>query len=255
MKNISRLLIPFGLAMLLLFACNRRSSIHHVYHSHYILSQQNDGTGDSALQHLLRPYKDSLEKSMNQVLVISSAPLTRELPEGSLGNYCADASMRQASKIAAELSLDLPDFCFLNHGGLRAPLPQGPVTVGNVFEVMPFENEMILLHLNGTACDSIARIITRKGGAPVSGLQIQINAGQVESLLIRGEHPQKDKTYCVLTSDYLAGGGDGFDFLRDYPSQKLGIKIRDALILDLRQFGDKTDTLKPYTDGRIIRLQ
>lgn len=192
---------------------------------------------------------------MNFGLVYSAQTLTKELPEGNLGNYCADASLRQALEKCADLKLDAPDFCFLNHGGLRASLPKGIITIGNIFELMPFENELVYLKVRGSTVDSILNWIAIKGGAPISGIKFQLNKKKAEQIMIRNQPYQKEKGYNIITSDYLANGGDGLSFLKLELPIPLGIKVRDAFIIDLQQMGNRNDTLTVQKDGRLIKIQ
>ena len=176
---------------------------------------------------------------MNFPLVYATQALTKELPEGNLGNYCADASLRQAIIKCNQLNLEQPDFCFLNHGGLRSSLPQGIITVGNVFELMPFENELVYLKVSSATVDSILNWIAIKGGAPI--IQNQVKKNEIQ--------------YKIITSDYLANGGDGLYFLKQEKPISLGIKVRDAFIQDLQNIGSRKDSLSVQKDGRLIKIQ
>ncbi|MBK7965988.1 MAG: 5'-nucleotidase C-terminal domain-containing protein [Bacteroidetes bacterium] len=192
---------------------------------------------------------------MNSVLVYSAQSLTKELPEGNLGNYCADASLRQAFVKCTEMKLNAPDFCFLNHGGLRASLPKGKITIGNIFELMPFENELVYMEVSSSTVDSILNWIAIKGGAPISGIKFQLNNKKVEQIKIQNQPIEKEKKYKIITSDYLAHGGDGLFFLKQESPIALGIKVRDAFINDLQQMGSRNDTLTIHKDGRLIKIQ
>lgn len=192
---------------------------------------------------------------MNLGLVYSAQALTKELPESNLGNYCADAVLRQARAKCAVMKLDTPDFCFLNQGGLRASLPKGIITIGNIFELMPFENELVYLKVNSSVVDSIVNWIAGKGGAPVSGIKFQLNNKKVEQLIIQNQPYQKERNYKIITSDYLANGGDGLYFLKQELPIPLGLKVRDAFIIDLQQMGNRNDTLVVQKDGRLIKVQ
>ncbi len=192
---------------------------------------------------------------MSFPLVYATHPLTKELPEGNLGNYCADASLRQAIIKCNQLNLEQPDFCFLNHGGLRASLPQGTITIGNVFELMPFENELVYLKVSSATVDSILSWIAIKGGAPISGIKFQINNKKAEEVNIQNQSKKSELHYKIITSDYLANGGDGLYFLKQEKPISLGIKVRDAFIQDLQNIGSRKDSLSVQKDGRLIKIQ
>ena len=95
---------------------------------------------------LISPFKDSLEKEMNEVLVLSAEEFPKEKGkiETKLGNLVADLSM----EIAQKMYNGNIDFCLLNFGGLRTSLPKGEITRGKIFELMPFENELVVISIS-----------------------------------------------------------------------------------------------------------
>lgn len=200
--------------LLLLFSCKSKETVYQVKTSQYSFHSDSTTSRPNASLTFLEPFRDSLKKNMNFALVYSTQTLTKELPEGNLGNYCADASLRQALERCAVLKLESPDFCFLNHGGLRASLPEGIITIGNIFELMPFENELVYLKVSSSTVDSILNWIAIKGGAPISGIKFQLNSKKAEKIKIQNQAFQNEKEYKIITSDYLANGGDGLFFLK-----------------------------------------
>ncbi|MBL4593959.1 MAG: 5'-nucleotidase C-terminal domain-containing protein, partial [Flavobacteriales bacterium] len=96
---------------------------------------------------LIQPYKIKLDAEMNEALVISSEEFPKESgkSETKLGNLVADLSLEIANNLYKPLDGDSIDFCLLNFGGLRTSLPKGEITRGKIFELMPFENELIVV--------------------------------------------------------------------------------------------------------------
>lgn len=220
----------------------------------YTIGKGTDTISDLPMLQLISAYRDSLNKTMQLTLVHSKTAMTKELPEGNLGNYCADACFRIAVKICKEERLPTPDFLFLNNGGLRAALPAGNITTGHVFELMPFENELVMIRLNRLETDSLLRIIASKGGAPVSGFRMRISEGTPAGISFNNVDAAAKEELDIITSDYLAAGNDGYTFLKTKSPSKLNIKVRDALIKDLQEHGRVNDTLNILKDGRITRL-
>lgn len=219
----------------------------------YTIGKGDDTARAPDLEQLLTSYRDSLNRSMLEPLAWSRVPMTRELPEGNLGNFCADACFKKAAEQCRILQLPEPDFVFLNHGGLRASLPMGNITTGNVFELMPFENELVALRISRQITDSVLDIIASKGGAPVSGLMMNIRNGKAEHKQWLNNSTASTDTLTVITSDYLATGNDGYEVLKNTPFIRLNLKVRDALLEDLREHGQRNDTLNIRKDGRIQR--
>jgi len=236
------------------FQCKTKTPVYKTQTTQYRVQQDTSTFSNVNSLSFIELYKDSLNKSMNTVLVFSKQALTKELPEGNLGNYCADACLRQAETICKKMNLEKPDFCFLNHGGLRASLPKGNITIGNVFELMPFENELVYMKVSRSILDSILNYTAIKGGAPVSGIKFQLKNNGVAAVIIRDRTIDTTKEFLIITSDYIANGGDGYSFLKTEKTISLGIKVRDALMNDLKNIGDNKDSLFAEKDGRIIKI-
>src|SRR5690606_38240521 len=172
------------------------------------------------------PYKEQLEAEMNRVVGHAAISLTkpRNKPETLLGNFFADVLLAEAQK-------QVPDaeFAFGTKGGLRIELHQGPITIGNLFELMPFENEIVVLELTGENVLDLAQFIAASGGQPVSGIRMEIMDGKATNIRIGGNPIDTNRTYKLATYDYLANGGDHALGLADPVSRtNLGIKVREA---------------------------
>lgn len=250
------LVIQFTILLLTTFsACQHKVTVMGTESRQYIFSRDQNNAIDTSIYLFVAPFHDSLSKSMNSILCLSAEAMTKELPEGNLGNLCADACMHQIKIASSTKQIPSPSFCFLNHGGLRASLPKGPITLGNIFELMPFENELVLLHLSGIATDSLIQFIANKGGAPVSGIRFQLQNNQALNIRITDSLLNHNAEYWVLTSDYLANGGDGFEILKKADKTIFtGLKVRDAIINELKETGLHNDTLKILKDGRISKI-
>ncbi len=190
---------------------------------------------------------------MNEVLVRSEVVMEKGKPESVLGNFVADACFSMAiSKYQREENNI--DFCFLNNGGLRSSLPSGDVARRNVYELMPFENELVVLTMKGVAIKKILMYISNSGGVPVSNIQMKLTENGYRHVLINGHPFDSANIYKVVTSDYLANGGDGMNMLNERINMEpLGIKVRDAIIDYMKAAHSHNEYLKPITDGRISK--
>lgn len=239
-------------ALLLISASCRVKEITVINGTLYAVTDTVISQTDSSLYYLTQPYRDSLEKSMGELLAYTAWGMSKELPEGRLGNYCSDACLRQVIEICKKKNLPIPHICLLNHGGLRASFPSGAITMGNVFEVMPFENELVLMTVKGPQLDSIIQFVATKGGAPLSGLSFTLDKKAAVDIRIGGKDFSPETEYIIIASDFISTGGDGFPVMKDLNGKiNTGLKVRDALILDLKAHLDKGDTLKINPDGRI----
>ncbi len=204
-------------------------------------------TGTSAsLESIIAPYNDGLESQMNTVINTTSEPMTKARPEGILSNFTADLVFEEVN----ELEDFEGDMCLLNHGGLRSSLPKGNIKIGDIYQLMPFDNEAVVVELSGEKIIEIAFYLADSGGEPVSNIQLNLNSPQL--MTINGRPVNKSKTYKVITSDYLANGGDRMTFFENPLSiQKTGLKIRDLIIEYIKEEKEVGQTLKSELDGRI----
>jgi 2',3'-cyclic-nucleotide 2'-phosphodiesterase (5'-nucleotidase family) len=236
----------FGL-LILFSACHSQLQVASVDSSYYKIHKDSIKPDVDVLQ-TIAPYKAKLDSLMNVELILSEGEFKKAQPEGSLGNLVCDVLMQFAKNKNYQA-----DLCLLNNGGLRIPvIYKGPVSVRTVYELMPFENQLLMVKISGKQFYELMKMIAASGGAPVAGIEMVIQDSNIQTLLVQGKPFDEAKTYWVLTSDYLANGGDKYEALKN-PIEKIDLKklIRDALI----EMFDKMDTdgahLIPITDGRI----
>ena len=233
-------------------ACVHPPRLTSVESSTIELNSTSDQHVDSDAIRTISPYKTTLDKEMNEVLITSENAFMKGDPEGELGDLVADIVLKQANKKYTVNHNSKVQVCVLNNGGLRVSLPKGEITKGKVFELMPFENEMIVITLSGEKTKMLFDFIGGKNGMPVAGVKMGIKNNAATSVFVNGEKFDITKNYCIVTSDYLANGGDKMDFFKDAIStETLNYKLRDALIDELREMRKTGKTLKGQVDGRV----
>lgn len=181
---------------------------------------------DAQVQALLKPYSDSVNSSMNKVIAELEIAMEKKMPEGTLNNLLADALLSEANAAYGKV-----DAAFVNYGGVRiSQIPAGPITIGKVFEVMPFDNLLIIQELKGSVFQEFLNKIAERGGWPVAGVQFVIKDKKAQEILVGGKPLDPQATYRVANSDYIANGGDDCDMLRKLPQINKGILMRDAFL-------------------------
>lgn len=204
--------------------------------------------GDESITAYYLPYKKSLDSQMSSVLVYSSEELTKAQPESKLSNFFSDAISSTCKQHQIVFDFALPS----TNGGIRTSLPKGAITLRQAFELMPFENELVVLYLPASSVIKLSKFIIEKGGQPISNLLIEAKGDSITTLLVNNQPVDKAKTYRVLTSDYLANGGDGIlAFKEAIKKENTNIKVRDAIIEFMRNEQNAGRTLNPMLDGRI----
>ncbi len=208
---------------------------------------------DGAVDSIIAFYRTSLEEEMGQVLAYSAHVMERGSPEGLLNNFVADLIMEAGEEIYAPDDGKPIDFTLLNYGGLRTSIPEGAVTRGRIYELMPFENEMVVITLTpGKTTALFDYLATAEAGMPVSGIRLRVEDNKVRDLRINDAPLDQERNYKVLTSDYLAGGGDNMVFFLDPVNYELlGKRIRDAIIEHLVDQHRRGHEIESSLDGRI----
>jgi len=190
-------------------------------------------TPKAEIEELVIPYRGEMEAEMGEVLAWCPDNMRTGRPEGNLGALIADIVLTRAQRDA-----QVPvDACILNNGGLRVPWSEGPITLGLVYEVMPFDNDIVLLRLTGAQTRAVANELAARRGEPVAGIEFEISGEQAVDLEIAGD-PFEDRDYWIATNSYLAGGGGGMPTLWESQEQiALGLLIRDAIADAVRDYG------------------
>ena len=197
---------------------------------------------DSTVLAIITPYQNGIESQMNEVLCVSEMEMNKGKPESLLGNFVTDLCLNYADA----------HVCVMNTGGLRSTLPKGNITRGDIYTLMPFENELVVLELDIESFKGLVDYITKRGGEPFSGMTLKASSKgydieEVSRMEDFFDFNKGDKIR-VLTSDYLANGGDKMWFFKDKEQIKVGIKLRDAII----DHCSKSDTISSKLDNRLI---
>ncbi len=252
MKKLPPILSRIFVISVLFSACTPYGKISTTESKEYVISGNTEFKDDSVITAMILPYKEQLTASMEIVLARSTQVLEKGIPESTLGNFITDLCLLRGNQEYHPSDSHGIDFAFLNNGGFRRSLPEGNITRGDVFELMPFENELVILTLNGTTVKKLINFMASKGGAPVSSIRFSIKNKEATNISIGTSGFDSSKVYKVLTSDYLANGGDNHGFLSEARSREsLGIKIRDAILQHLYIMGKTEELISVAKDGRI----
>jgi 2',3'-cyclic-nucleotide 2'-phosphodiesterase (5'-nucleotidase family) len=207
---------------------------------------------DSVSLAIIAPYKSAIDSEMNEVLAYGERPLTKDLPEGLLNNFIADLVLIMSNTYYTQLGGQKIDLCLLNNGGLRTSLPKGEITTRNVFELMPFENKISVMKITGSNTLQLFNYVAHAGGMPIAGIKMGIKDDKAVNITVNMQALDTTKNYIVVTSDYLADGGDKMLFFKD-PIERTDLtqKVRDAIIDYLRILTHDGKTVDAKLDNRV----
>lgn len=228
MKNKFLLL---GIALVSLTACKTTSLQVANVQTQKNISINKELKNDEEFVKVISPYKQKLDKEMNQKISHTHVDLTKQGDNSNLGNLLADYTFDGANEWAkANLKKDV-DAALINIGGIRTTIGKGDILLKSVFEVMPFENEVIIVKMKGTDLQGLFEYYAKNQvNNPVSHLYIETNQGHLSKTLINGQKVVPDQDYYIATSDYLALGGDNMSFFAKGEMIPTGVKLRDLFI-------------------------
>lgn len=170
--------------------------------------------------------------------------------ETNLGNLITDA-MRHASGA---------DIALTNGGGIRASIPAGDITKGDVLTVLPFGNYVVTKNMSGKAIkEALEHGLTAypetAGGFPhVSGIKFTFNpsaapGNRVTSITLSNGQPlNPDKFYTLATNDFMAAGGDGYTMIGESAGETIYSSLDEAVIAYLQTNPEISAT----AEGRIV---
>ena len=201
-------------------------------------------SADVAIEAELAPLRAEMEVYTQRVVGRLKSPLLRGKPESTMGNFVSDA-MRSHVKRTVGTE---PDFCFTNLGGLRIDLPMGDVTAGQVTELMPFDNTIVVFRSTGSQTQQLLNRIAKRGD-PVSGLTYRLPGNSFE---INGVAVRDDQTYHVCTNDYVFDGGSNYPINKKTLATYTGELLRDAIE---QAFLHQSDISAPAVGTRVLPLK
>ncbi|MFN3666249.1 MAG: 5'-nucleotidase C-terminal domain-containing protein [Sediminibacterium sp.] len=209
---------------------------------------QPDLKKDSSMVALISPYTKEFNVTMNKVIGTSANQYDRNRPECEIGNFLADAYKAMAEK---NFNRKI-DAGFMNAGGIRSYFSKGNITVGKVFEIMPFDNMLVLQELKGTVLQAYLDKMAEDGGWPVSkGVQMVIRNKKATQVMINGKPLDPNAVYVVAHSDYIANGGEDCTMLKPIPQINRGYLMRDAIIDYITELTGKGLTVNPVLENRV----
>lgn len=239
------LLVAFYCA---LTSCKSYSYVSDTHIENERLAESGSGE-DSKILTMIAPYRQLLDQEMNEVIGTLDHEMTKKRPESTIGNWLSDMLQEELTQVH-RLSID---FSIQNHGGVRiSSVAPGDITVGKVYEIMPFDNKLAIITCQGSMIKTLLDHIAKDGGWPISKeLRFNINNESADSIHIGGQPLDLNRDYSFALPDYIANGGSGSSFLRGLDRVDLDVYIRDVFLDHLRREGKEGKTQSSVLDQRL----
>lgn len=209
-----------------------------------------------SINEFIEPYKSSIDDEMNKSLSYTpNAMFKNDTPYNTaIGNMMADAVFEIANPIFYQRFQDSIDGVLLNHGGIRAGINKGEITTRTAYNIMPFENMVVVVKLKGNQVKEMFQYLSRaKRAHPISNLSIAVDENwNLKAYSIGGKKIEISDYYYIATSDYLVNGGDNMNFFQKADTiYSIDYKLRNLFI----DYFKTKDTIKAQADNRFQMIK
>lgn len=259
-QNYLKLVSGVALVGLLMFtACHPsrqvgQYEVTNVKGSMIAIDSTWDANPDSSAIALLKPYKDSIDHVMYEVIGTSDQTMDKGQPESLLSNLVADVLRLSTKQVLGKPA----DVGLMNMGGLRSILPKGKITVNAVYEILPFENSLCVITLKGKYLNQLLDSVAKLHGEGVSGIRMEItNEGKRMGTTVDGKPIVDDQNYTVATIDYLADGNGSMTALLQNEGRICpdGATLRGLFLDYVRKQTADGKVVTSKKDGRITIIE
>ena len=208
---MSRKLCILAVIALLIAGCKTHYQVASIERSRILVDARYDTHQDAEAVAFLAPYQLVVDSIMGPVVGYSAKYMNSHRPESELSNLLADIMVWDAKDYNEKV-----DFGVYNMGGIRADLPEGKVTYGDILDIAPFENKIAFATLTGAEVLELFSQIASKGGEGVShAVRLVITKDRkLVSATLNGKEIDPKKDYRFVTIDYLLGGTDKMSVLK-----------------------------------------
>ena len=225
-------------------ACNRPVHVVESTSEILLIDSSLDAIQDSDYLAYIAPIKEDLERELNIPIGYAPEVMTVHKPECTMLNWASDALFAMA-KQRCPYKVDM---AVVNIGGMRTDWTAGDITRRHIFELMPFDNELVVLTLTGEDILQLCNIFIKLRGEGVAGLRLKARNGKIVSATIGSKRIVPTAHYTVATSDYLSQGNDGLTPLKHHIDLwRSEEKIRDLYI----EYVQQVKTVSAQVDGRM----
>lgn len=236
----------------LLSSCATHYRMDSIERTRVLIDKSYDNTTVKAAEEFIAPFKAEVDKQMSPVVGKAANYLYAKKPESPLSNVLTDVLMWASEKYGEK-----PDFSVYNIGGMRAALAVGDVTIGDVIDVAPFENNICFVTLTGAKVRELFEQIAKQGGQGVSReVRLVITAdGKLKSATVAGKEIDDNAQYRIVTLDYVAQGNDHMEAFRSGTDIKLSTaqenNVRFIIMDFFRAKMAQGESVEGKLDGRI----
>lgn len=240
-------LLVWSALLLSILSCK----VQHLASTEVEYIQTTDYTAiDASIDSLIAPYREEMSAEMDEVLGTLPETLIKSRPNSNMGNWFCDVLLTEANS----MFFNEVDITMQNYGGLRLPsLAEGPLTKGEVYELMPFDNTLVVIEVKGSLLRELVNAINDKGGWPISKTLSYKQGSKASEIKVHGKDLDDQAIYRLGIPDYVANGGDQAHFLKHIPQEESGVYIRDIIISHLEDLRENKSPIIIDNEPRVLR--
>ena len=225
MKHI--IVYSFLAGALALSSCKSSYSVELLEGGRIPVTAAFDQSSDETAAEILSTYKAKVDSIMCPVIGHSQKKLASFRPESPLSNFMADLL-----RIGAEKELGVkPEIGVMNMGGIRNIINPGAITIGEIYEICPFQNALSMVTLRGDALLELFEQIAALHGEGLSGAELVISEdGKLLSARVGSKQIDPKEEYRIATIDYIAAGNDHMEAFKKAVDK---VEPEDAILRDI----------------------
>lgn len=205
------------------------------------IDEQYLSSQDDNMERYLKRLKRKMDQQMNVEVGYSDRELSNDIPN-ALPYLLTRLLCEHVQTLSVMQDGDSVDIALLNYGGIRASLPQGMLTIGDFYRIVPFENLIVLLDIKGSELQKIVEVERKRDVAAFYGLQIAENN---QKIIVNGKNLVPEETYRIVTVDFIASGGDNIlknvEFKQVANTMQL---LRDGILEEVKKISARGEHIK-----------
>ncbi|MGI9544777.1 MAG: 5'-nucleotidase C-terminal domain-containing protein [Cyclobacteriaceae bacterium] len=203
---------------------------------------------DPVAASIIAPYKTQLDQEMSTVIGQATYRMEKQSTESSLGNLVADIIFETGTYHYSKPI----DLSIVSLGEINSSLAKGPILKSDIYELMPAEHKLFILELNHIQIQELVEYQVKKKDLSVGNAVLVVKDSKPLKFYIGGQPFDRQKTYTLAVSDFLAHGGGGMTFLKQAKRlQKVEITIRDLIFDYLAIQQQEGKSIEAIIEGRI----
>lgn len=197
---------------------------------------------DAEMEALLAPYRAEVAR-LDDPIGESAAEMGARSAE--LCSFVSDVMLLKASEIYGEPL----DGAFTNSGGVRATLPEGPVSYNTIAQILPFDNTIVVMEVSGELAERLwAHLYETRNVMYTSGISFTGRGDELLAVEIAGEPFDPTRTYKIVTNNFLASGGGNMELLLEAKQIDLAVFQRDVVAEHVKELAARGERITVPTD-------